>query len=444
MQNKKYLIIGDVFIDVHLDDIQNESPFIRLGGIFHAVRAFSAIEENFGQIYFAPSYLVEDIELFSKELSSQYSKSIGEVINSPNLMLVSDSKETSSQGYLDLLKMKKEISYSDRIELNLKEFCPTDVLLFPGKYDVKRILQLLAKQDCKIHIDIQYDFDLEDFLEGQEIETVFVSTSSKHIQRIENKSTVKLVEKLSTYSIKTLVIKENRGGSLIYNYETQKMYNIPAFISSTTHSVGVGDVYDVVYICMSKAYSTIEASKCASYAASIYAQTYNYIVFKNRLKFLLGNVDKISSLNGVRVSWDSRPTINIYIAAPDFPTVDTRIINAVQSSLKYHNFSPRLPIRENGLYLDSMTKKEELALFFKDFELLSSCDLLIAVILINDPGTYVELGIFKQMGKPTIVYDPFGMCQNMFAKNTADYFCTNLSEVVNATFVALKGTRNEE
>ncbi|MHC1735253.1 MAG: nucleoside 2-deoxyribosyltransferase [Erysipelotrichaceae bacterium] len=439
MGNNRYLIIGDIYVDTHVDELLKGYPLIRLGGIFHAVRAFSSINENFGHLYFAPSYLIADIEYYSEKLSSQYTKLIGEITNSPNVMVVCDSKELSSQGYLDLVTSRKEIIYSNDIEKYIIEYSPTDVLIYPGKYDLKKILQIFRKHSCKLHIDIQYDFELQDFVDLLGFETVLVSTSSKCFQMIEDKSTSKFIEELSKYSISTLVIKENRGGSLIYDFKTKSNYSVPAYISTTSHSVGVGDVYDVLFVQLAKIFSIQKSSKCASYAASIYAQTFDYSIFENRMQFLLKNLDVIEKLDGVRVPWDSRPNMNIYIAAPDFPDVNTELVEKVRLALEYHNFRPRLPIRENGLHSIDMPKMEELSLYYRDLELLESCDLLIAIILFNDPGTYVELGMFKQMNKPTIMYDPHCICKNMFAINSAEYYCSTLSEIINATFVALKG-----
>lgn len=36
---------------------------------------------------------------------------------------------------------------------------------------------------------------------------------------------------------------------------------------------------------------------------------------------------------------------NIYIAAPDFPYVNTTLLDQLKESLEYHNFNPRLPMR---------------------------------------------------------------------------------------------------
>ncbi len=97
-----------------------------------------------------------------------------------------------------------------------------------------------------------------------------------------------------------------------------------------------------------------------------------------------------------------------------------------------------MPIRENGLADHSLSYEDELRLYNSDIQLLERCDLLIAVLLYNDPGTLVELGMFKQSGKATIIYDPFSFCENMFVRHTPDFLCKTLDEVISATYQCLR------
>jgi hypothetical protein len=52
MHRQKILIIGEVFIDTHLDIIDENGPLVRLGGIFHSARAFSAMNIDYVLVYF--------------------------------------------------------------------------------------------------------------------------------------------------------------------------------------------------------------------------------------------------------------------------------------------------------------------------------------------------------------------------------------------------------
>lgn len=77
-------------------------------------------------------------------------------------------------------------------------------------------------------------------------------------------------------------------------------------------------------------------------------------------------------------------------------------------------------------------------IYNRDLELLHKCDLLIAVLLFNNPGTLLELGMFVQANKPTIIYNPFEICKNIFVKHSPNYLCKDIGEVIDATYQCLK------
>lgn len=58
MHNRKILIIGEVYVDQHLDIIENGYSTSRLGGIFHAARSCDALNIEYALAYYAPDYLV--------------------------------------------------------------------------------------------------------------------------------------------------------------------------------------------------------------------------------------------------------------------------------------------------------------------------------------------------------------------------------------------------
>ena len=64
MHNRKILIIGEVYVDQHLDIIENGYSTSRLGGIFHAARSCDALNIEYALAYYAPDYLVKDVEKF--------------------------------------------------------------------------------------------------------------------------------------------------------------------------------------------------------------------------------------------------------------------------------------------------------------------------------------------------------------------------------------------
>ena len=60
MHNRKILIIGEVYVDQHLDIIENGYSTSRLGGIFHAARSCDALNIEYALAYYAPDYPLQD------------------------------------------------------------------------------------------------------------------------------------------------------------------------------------------------------------------------------------------------------------------------------------------------------------------------------------------------------------------------------------------------
>ncbi len=438
MCEKIILVIGEVFIDTHLDIIYNNAPLVRLGGIFHSVRAFSAIGAKYALAYFAPNYLDNDINYYSCKLNTKGCYKLGSIDRAPNVMLISESKEICYQGYCNINKDQAVFKETQDILSVIEKINPTDILLYPGRYNMKNILAKLNNFNGKIHIDFHYDSENILDYSVAKIETAILSTSSSLFKNECKESLAEILAYFKNSDVNTVLVKENRGGSYSYSIKKQQLYESPAYYVKTMHSVGVGDVYNSIYITGYIKNDHQKNMRLAAYCAAKYAETMDFDKFKNNIQDALSNKGNILSLEGVRLSWEERKNKNIYLAAPDFPTINTDLLTSLSKCLTYHNFKPRLPIRENGFVKNSMKQEDKFEIYNKDIKLLHECDLLIAVLLYNDPGTLVELGMFKQMKKPTIIYDPYHLCTNMFVRFTPKHLCDSIDEVIAATYICLK------
>ena len=443
--NKKILIIGEIFVDTHLDQ---KEVLVRLGGIFHSARAFSAIDTSYSLAYYAPSYLENDINDYAKNtLNATECTKLGNVDQCPNVMLISDSTEFSFQGYHNILSAQAQFNTTINIDEVIKKNNPTDILIYPGRYNIHPILDTISKSysNLKVHIDMHYDGNsLCEYVKNQcfLIHTLFLSTSSEFFKTLAEDNTQLTSNIANCFNLQYLVMKENRGGSYCYDYKTKYTHDAESYPTITMHSVGVGDVYNAIYISSYEDNNIPENIKLASYIASKYTETFCFTKFKQNVSLVLGNKDMYMSLQGIRIPWDMRKLKKIYIAAPDFPDIDTSLLDQLEEALLYHNFSPKRPIKENGLAQQDMTEAEEFSLYYKDCSLLKDCCLLIAVLLNNDPGTLVELGRFKEMGKPTIIFDPYRICTNLFVKHTPNILCYTLNDVIEETYNLLNKRNN--
>ena len=434
MPYRKFLVIGEVFVDFHLDKKQRNENLVRLGGIFHALRALSALEMKFSFAYYAPTYLKNDINRFGKNiLGANEIYSLGIIDSAPNIFLIDHSDESEQQIYTNILCQQAVCNENFSIENILNSCSPTDILVFPGRFKVDEFLNRIDKRKYKIHIDVNYDSDNISILNG--VQTVFLSTSTDSYKKLFQYNTNKeLINTFSKCLIRQLIVKENRGGSWGYDFSKDCEYEASAQIcDKSTISVGVGDVFNVAYLCELFDDNSNNLA-FASWVAAEYAQVFDFDEFKQNVMLIKSKKENFVALHGVRVPWFTRPQYPIYMAAPDFNYINNTLFDNLIAALKYHHFIPRLPIRENGQISNSSVEKDKEEVYFKDLNLLDACKLMIASLLTNDQGTLVEIGYYKKAEKPIILFDPYNIASNMFLDKSCDYYCHTINDVINAVF----------
>jgi nucleoside 2-deoxyribosyltransferase len=445
LNETRFLIIGEVMTDVHLNVIDKSNSVVELGGVFHAARALHAINAIYSIAYFAPSYLFSSIEKYGNILRSERNYCFGTIDGSPNVMVVSESAECGPQGYIDILKDQADIMYQDiDIKKVIDDFKPSDILLFPGKYNISKLLSELNNCEARIHIDFHYNS--QNIIDGlcsskfqHQIDTAILSTSSE-LFKIDCKASFhETINYFNRVNTKTVLLKENRGGSRLYICNENKLIKTPAYLGRTLHSVGVGDCFNSIFL--HEYYRGNEAEIAlvkASFGASLYASTFKHDEFVNLINAYLSlDNEIIYSMQGVAIPWEMRKDIHIYIAAPDFPDIDCTHIDILSDCLNYHNFTAHLPVRENRIIVGDESIEVQDAAFEKDLRLIEKSALLIAVLLYDDPGTLLELGMFAAKGKPTILYDPYNKARNLFLRKLPTKWCKNLNEVIDSVFELL-------
>jgi len=240
-----------------------------------------------------------------------------------------------------------------------------------------------------------------------------------------------LVEKFSN----AVLFKENRGGARLFKSGLSDPIEVPAQLRSVVHSVGVGDCYDVVFGLQRRLLTDEAAIAYASYIAAEYAATTFPDDFKRGVKRALAlPADVISALDGVRLAWENRPSRQIYIAAPDFDFVDTAPIDRVCNALRYHNFVPRLPVREHGQMGTDASAARKADLCAADLDLMDECYMLLAVLIANDPGTLIEIGIAVERRMPVVVYDPYERAENLMLTQLPEIVSSSLDCVISQVF----------
>lgn len=405
---KPLLILGDILVDVTLGSATTPLK-MRLGGIVHAARGAWSLDRVYHTFYFAPEYLDKEINSFLSHHGCPKVVKGGNVTGSSYTILVGEAKEVGNQGYEFLQRDLVRIAYDLQ---NISQVCE-DALLISGNYDINKVLNELGKE-TNFHLDVANNVDDFAYLNKlpKKPTTLFISTSSQLFSKFYTGDFKSFADLFRRYT-KRLILKENRGGSRGIDFETHEIVYGTSQTQPIVHSVGVGDVYDTCYVNFYRHRSFEEAMALSSWVATEYARTTFPDDFKNGVHDVLKtDLSDLLSLKGISLPWEQRKKVNIYLAAPDFSHIDTSFIDQIERSLTYHNFSPRRPIKENGLMeadADLLRKRE---LFSKDLALLAECKMVIAILLGNDPGTLVEIGLAEGHGIPVILFDPYNIAKN--------------------------------
>lgn len=430
-------LVGSVILDVPLP-ISPETP-IRLGGILHAARCLAALGVKYAAAYSAPSYLDELIKTSLADLGAQEIHKLSDISGAPNTILIGEVKEIGHQGYELLLRDEAKIDYhEDETIAFFRDQKFTDIVVFPGGFPLAKVLATLSSSTADLHIDIGNEVTELDSLSElkKKFKTLFVSTSSKIFIQTFNASVKEFVTSSLDSFAEVVVFKENRGGTRLFSAANPEN---PTFIGAqlrdNLHSVGVGDCFDMVYVSLSRDNEITSSLNYASWIAAEYSTTFDMDGFLKKVSNVLSlSAEDINQLAGISLPWEERTKYNIYLAAPDFDYIDRTEIDRLADSLRYHNFTPRLPVRENGQLTIGASAEERNRIFEADMKTLAESHILIGVILNDDQGTLVEIGLAKGLGIPTLVFDPFNKVVNLMLDELPDIVSPNSSAIINAVF----------
>ncbi|QCP48331.1 sugar kinase [Trinickia violacea] len=434
------LIVGELVVDFTLAQ-HGAKCKLRLGGVGHAARGLWAAGLNYSVAAFCPQYLVDEAKRYLAECGCDEFIWLGDVIGAPNVILIGDATEVSHQGYEDLMRDTKVVQFHDPLP-SLDAY--QKVVVFPGRFDIGTLASTFSR-DARFSFDIAYDLEDLSSLEvfRGRVQAVIISTSSSLFEKLGKDYVDGLMDAVKTLSPEVFLLKENRGGSRLFDLRDGRVEEIPATLGNTINSVGVGDVYSAVMVGLSHKGWT-EAAWRGCQAATVYSQT----TFPDDIKrdvergFLL-SLDVLQALGGTVLPWHDRPRYSIYLAGPDFSYVDKPELDRATASLAYHNFSVRRPIQENGELKRPAGMADLHRAYHVDYALLKECDAVFAVPLGRDPGTLVEIGMAIALGKPVVTYDPRKENENTMVVVGSSVYSADLDACLNGTFVALAKLRAE-
>lgn len=428
------LVVGEIVVDYTLPR-NGEECKLRLGGVVHAARGLWAAGQAYAVAVYCPQYLAADAEKFLLAHGCTQFILLGDIVGAPNVILIGDETEVSHQGYEDLLRVdKRAVPVTPPPDISQYQ----NIVVFPGKFEVQSLLGISSPQ-ARFTFDIAYDVEDLSVLAPFRGRTkaVVISTSSPLFNKLGKDDVNPLIEAVAALSPEVFLLKENRGGSRLFDLTNGNVEHIPATLSETVNSVGVGDVYTAVMVSFATC-GWIAAAWRGCQVATAYSHTTYPDDFRSIVQGELQlSLDELRGLGGTILPWHARQNFSIYLAGPDFSYVDrTELVRAIES-LKYHNFKVRRPIEENGELTLPANQANILRTYHKDYELLKECDLVFAVPLYRDPGTLVEIGMALALGKPVMTFDPHSENNNTMVMGGSVVYSPSLGDCLNGTFDSL-------
>lgn len=434
------LVVGELIVDYTLAQ-RGEMCKLRLGGVGHAARGLWAAEIEYSAAVVCPQYLVDEANRYLSGLGCKEFIWLGDIVGAPNVMLIGDVTEVSQQGYEDLMRDTKSLKFQDPLP-NLDIY--QKVVVFPGTFDVSALAGAFSK-DARLSFDIAYNLDdlssLESF-KGR-VQAVIISTSSSLFMRLGKGDINSMLNAIKMLSPEVFLLKENRGGSRLFDMRKGGVEVIPATLGHTINSVGVGDVYSVVMVGLSHKGWT-EAAWRGCQVATVYSQsTFPDDIKRDVQRGFRLPLEVLQALNGTVLPWHDRQSYSIYLAGPDFSYLKKQELDCAVASLTYHNFRVRRPVLENGELKQPASEFDLRRMYQKDCQLLKECDAVFAVPLNRDPGTLVEIGMAIEMGKPVITYDPRCENENTMVVAGSSVYSADLEICLNGTFNVIAELRTK-
>lgn len=439
MAQNVILLVGEICIDFTLATATSPVK-MRLGGIVHPARGLWAAGVPYAVAAVCPSYLKEEAEKYLKSHGCVEFCLVGIIDGSPNVIAIGDVREVGHQGYEALLRESKKVTEDpDATEIFSRY---DNIVIFPGSFSLENIAKSILPSS-NVVIDIAYDIESIDKLSViNPISDLVISTSSDLFLKDGAVDLDSFCDRLRPITNR-LLLKENRGGSRLFDFRDGSCENIPAILGRTVNSVGVGDVFSAVYASFVQQ-DHKEAAWRGMQAATAYAQTTYPDDFKKNVQRSLSlQIDEVRGLGGTFLPWHERPQYEIYLAAPDFTYVDRTEIESAVAALSYHNFTVRRPVIENGEAERGSTANQLAVFFSKDIELLEECAILFAVPLERDPGTLIEMGMAMAQGKPVVTFDPNKENQNTMVICGSKIYSPDLDDCLNAVFESISRIRRK-
>lgn len=224
------------------------------------------------------------------------------------------------------------------------------------------------------------------------------NSKAKHLALILNKNEAMLLSEnisddliqvgkhlLRSECADVVVIKNGAKGAMVF-FEDEFTV-IPIFESMLVWPIGSGDIFSAVF-----AWKWM-IEKLTPHESALYASKYtaDYCNSKN-----IPLLDEPKEFNSISFSKRKK----IYLAGPFFTIAERFLVNDIYSILEGFDIDVFSPYHDVGM---SSSSDDNNVLVKKDIENLEDCDVVLAILSGNDPGTIFEIGYAKALGKKVVI-----------------------------------------
>jgi sugar/nucleoside kinase (ribokinase family)/nucleoside 2-deoxyribosyltransferase len=190
------------------------------------------------------------------------------------------------------------------------------------------------------------------------------------------------------------IVKCGRWGTLAFDGDFAHM--VPAFSVSVRNAIGSGDCFaGVLAASLTQGEGLVEATTAAAAAASVFvAQDTNI----PPLALTAGIAHQRSNASKTFVSSARLERTYVYLAGPFFTEAEARLVGDLEAALDHMGLSVISPRREIGELAAAPTEAEVLQVGRDDLDWIRRCDLIVAILDGDDPGTLMEVGFAAEAG----------------------------------------------
>ncbi|MCL6385723.1 nucleoside 2-deoxyribosyltransferase [Pectobacterium carotovorum subsp. carotovorum] len=225
-----------------------------------------------------------------------------------------------------------------------------------------------------------------------------------------------------------IIVKLGPDGSIV-SYDN-KLYNIPAFKTTTVWKIGSGDCFSAYfsYYWIEKKLSPEKAAYSASKATAYYCETNCF-----------PNIINLEKYEPEEIIHNGKKIKKIYIAAPFFTMPQLWLVEQIRYNLSEMGLDVFSPYHDVGTIknLDNEIMRNVCA---DDLLAIDNCDSVYAVLDGYDPGTIFEVGYATAKGKNITL-----LCENIEKTNLTMFMSPNI-EIENDYVTSIYKTiwRSEE